>query len=798
MLLRDDNAHRDLHSIDIEADLVVVGGGLAGCCCAITAAREGLQVALVQDRPVLGGNASSEVRLWTLGATSHMGNNNRWAREGGVIDEILVENTYRNPEGNAVLLDSLILEKVTAEPKLRLLLNTSVYDLHKEQDNTISAVVAFCSQNSTRYTLRSRLFCDASGDGIVGFLSGAAFRIGAEARSEFGEQLAPLKEHRELLGHSLYFYTRDTGQPIQYVAPSFALEDITQIPRYKSFNSSHQGCQLWWIELGGSRDTVHESEEIKWDLWKIVYGVWNHIKNSGQFPEAETLTLEWVGLIPGKRESRRFEGDYMLTQQDIVEQRPHNDAVSYGGWAIDLHPVDSIFSKQSPCTQWHSKGVYGIPYRCMYSRNIANLFLAGRVISSSHIAFGSTRVMATCAHNAQAVGMAAVLCHKHQLQPRDVGSADHIHELQQALVAKGQFIPQVAGVHPDDLARRATVTTSSEFQLTEFPPSGETVPLTDSLALMVPVRAGRCPQITMQVAIPCDCELQVQLRTCSRLASFTPDTLVEQKQVALNTGPASHLNIKRSSASTYATNGPYPSATSAMETSTVPQTHRWHQVAIDFEHHFTDDGYAFVCFMANPDVTIQLSNHRVSGLLTLTQRGDRKVARGAVQSPPADSGIDTFEFWLPERRPGGKNIAARFSPPVSGFQGVNLVNGWSRPTTAPNCWTAALSDPAPVVELQWDEIQSIQRIALSFDTDFDHAMETVLMGHPERIMPLCVQRYRVWEMHGELLCEKHDNHQTRNEITFDKPIRTDRLRVEIDHPSPHVPASLFSISCYAE
>ncbi|MBM3844377.1 MAG: FAD-dependent oxidoreductase, partial [Verrucomicrobia bacterium] len=191
MLVHPPVVSRALTQTNLTADLVVVGGGLAGACGAITAARAGLKVILVQDRPVLGGNASSEVRLWILGATSHLGNNNRWAREGGVIDEILVENLFRNPEGNPLFVDALLLEKVIAEPNVTLLLNTAVHEVTKRDADTIASVRAFCSQNSTRYELHAPLFCDASGDGIVGFLAGAAFRVGAESRAEFGEGFAP-------------------------------------------------------------------------------------------------------------------------------------------------------------------------------------------------------------------------------------------------------------------------------------------------------------------------------------------------------------------------------------------------------------------------------------------------------------------------------------------------------------------------------------------------------------------------------------------------------------------------------
>ncbi len=244
-------SQRELRTEALSADLIIVGGGVAGTCAAITAAREGIRVVLVQDRPVLGGNSSSEVRLWILGATSHLGNNNRWAREGGVIDEILVENTYRNPEGNPLILDTILLEKVVEESNITLLLNTAVYEVEKEGKDSIRQVTAFCSQNSTRYHLSAPLFCDASGDGIVGFLAGAAFRMGAEAQEEFGEKFAPTEAYGELLGHTLYFYSKDTGKPVRYVAPSYALDISEKVPRYKSIGLDDYGCRLWWIEWGG-------------------------------------------------------------------------------------------------------------------------------------------------------------------------------------------------------------------------------------------------------------------------------------------------------------------------------------------------------------------------------------------------------------------------------------------------------------------------------------------------------------------------------------------------------------------
>ena len=315
------------------------------------------------------------------------------AREGGLIDELLVENAYRNPDGNALIFDALLLEIAQREPNLRLLLNTAVYDCEtliacKASTSRITSIRACCPQNETIYEISAPLFCDASGDGVLGHLAGAAYRMGAEAADEFGEGFAPdAVDYGELMGHTIYFQSKDAGHPVKFVCPEFAIQDITTVPRWKRINATDQGCQYWWLEHGGRLDTIHDTEQIKWELWRVVYGIWNHIKNSGQFPEAATWTLEWIGTVPGKRESRRFEGPYILTQQEVIERRQHEDAVHYGGWSLDLHPADGIYTSRPPCDQWHSKGIYPIPYRTMYSRNVENLFLAGRIISVSHVAF---------------------------------------------------------------------------------------------------------------------------------------------------------------------------------------------------------------------------------------------------------------------------------------------------------------------------------------------------------------------------------------------------------------------------
>lgn len=742
-------------TITTQSNLVVVGGGLAGVCCAIAAARDGITVTLVQDRPVLGGNASSEVRLWTLGATSHMGNNNRWSREGGIIDEILVENMYRNKEGNTLIFDTILLEKVVVEKNLTLLLNTSVYDVKKSDPNTISQVIAFCSQNSTTYELNADLFCDASGDGIVGFQAGAAFRMGAETVEEFGEKFAPDIAYGELLGHTIYFYSKNVGAPVKYVAPEFALKDITKIPRYKVLNDKDFGCRLWWLEYGGRRDTIHESEDIKWELWKVVYGVWDYIKNSGEFPDAENLTLEWVGTIPGKRESRRFEGHYMIKQQDLVEQAQFDDAVSFGGWAVDLHPSDGVYDSKPGCTQYHSKGVYQIPLSTMISKNISNLFLGGRVISATHVAFGSTRVMATTALSGQAVGYGAAQCIKNNILPAQLLEQNQIAALKQTLSLNGQSIPGVAINQADNLASTAAISTTSNFKLDSLKQNGNWFNLEIGVAQLLPLEANTKYTYTFSFYAEEATNVQVDLRTSERVGSYTPDAILESKTLELVQGAQ--------------------------------------EISFSFDTVLTQKQYAFITFLPNELVAIRQTEQRLTGIVSVFNAVNKAVNNLGKQTPPENMGLDAFEFWIPQRRPNGQNFALTISPAIELYSKENITNGFVRPYLGTNAWAANLDDSNPKITFEWAAEKEISSIKLFFDTDYDHAMESSLMGHPESVMPFCAQNYSITDQNGNMVYETKANHQTINSIVLANAIKTNKLTIEFDNSDRDIPVSVFEI-----
>lgn len=740
----------------LTTDFVIAGGGLAGVCAAITAARAGSQVVLIQDRPVLGGNASSEVRLWALGATSHMGNNNRWSREGGVIDEIMLENMHVNRHGNALIFDALLLDKVIAEKNITLLLNTALYQVNKSTACKIDSVEAFCSQNSTHYHIEAPLFCDATGDGLMAFNAGASFRMGAESKEEFGELMAPDKASKDLLGHSLFFYSKRLDHPVSYTKPEFAYshEDIAAIPRSKEIHGTDSGCKFWWLEFGGIMDTIYQSEDIKWELWKIVYGIWDYIKNSGKFEDVENLTLEWVGTVPGKRESRRFEGEYIMTQQDIVKQRPFDDAVSFGGWAIDLHPVEGVYSDKPACSQFHAKGVYQIPYRSFVSRDMENLFLAGRIISASHIAFGSTRVMITCAHGGQAVGEAAALCRNLQCEPKALLVNESMRLLQQRLSANGQGIPGVA-LCSSELTQAAMISASSTMSLHALAPNREFLVLDQSIAQLLPLNPNSELTSTLNLQASCDTELTVELRVSCKAENYTPDTCLQRLRLPISQGEQS--------------------------------------ITLPFTKTVATQQYAFICFMANSHIAIEESDQRITGLCTVMNKQHKAVSNNGSQQAPENSGLESFEFWTPERRPAGKNIALRFNKAIEIANTDFIRNGYFRPYRQSNAWIASFNDNQPTLTLKWPEKREIKTIKLYFDTDADHALETVLMEHPETTMPFCIRNYRLKLQDGTMLYEKQNNYQTINTIMLEKPVVTDNLILELDHPASTTPASLLGI-----
>ncbi len=418
----------------LTTDFCVVGGGLAGICAAVAAAREGVKTVLVHDRPVLGGNASSEIRMWVCGAKG------KDRKETGIVEEMLLENLYSNPERNYSRWDTVLYSICRREKNLTLLLNTVCLEASAE-NNLIRSIKAYSSVAQTWYNISAKLFADCSGDSILGVLSGAALRYGREAQGEFNESIAPLQADRKTMGPSCLLQCRETTEDHDFIPPEWA-NKYTDPSQFNYRAPELEGLQnFWWIEVGGNADALHDVDKHRDELLAIAYGVFDYLKNSPQTREKyRKWTLEWVGFLPGKRESYRYEGDLIQNQNHVAAEGKFEDIISYGGWPMDDHHPDGFHYPGEPNIFHPAPSPFGISYRTIYSRNINNLFCAGRNISVTHSALSSTRVMATCATLGQAAGTAAALALKYAVTPREVGQK-HIAELQNTLMKNDMFLP---------------------------------------------------------------------------------------------------------------------------------------------------------------------------------------------------------------------------------------------------------------------------------------------------------------------------------------------------------------------
>ncbi|MDR3708174.1 MAG: FAD-dependent oxidoreductase [Capsulimonadaceae bacterium] len=425
---------RGCPTIAHEFDVCVIGGGMAGICAAISAARNGARTAIVHDRPVFGGNASSEIRMWICGA------HGKHAKETGVLEEIQLENQYRNHNLSYSVWDSVLYGKVFFQPNLTPFLNCSC--THATMDGgRIASIEAWQLTSQTRHVISAKYFVDCSGDSILAAFTPADFRTGREAREEYGEDIEPEAADAKTMGNSLLIQFRKTDEPQLFVPPAWAYRFDTPADlgnRLSKFNSDN----FWWIEVGGLRDTVHDAEGVRDELIKIVYGVADYIKNQGPDKElARNWAVDWIGSLPGKRENRRYIGDHVLSQNDIRAGGNFDDIVAYGGWSMDDHHPAGIYYPGHPTIFHPAPSPYGIPYRSLYSRNIPNLLFAGRNISATHAALSSTRVMATCSLLGQAAGTAAALCARHEIPPRSLSSGPLLKELQNTLMDDDCWLP---------------------------------------------------------------------------------------------------------------------------------------------------------------------------------------------------------------------------------------------------------------------------------------------------------------------------------------------------------------------
>lgn len=775
-----------MKTIEHQHQFVVVGGGLAGICAAVTAARQGMRVALVQDRPVLGGNASTEIRVPPVGASQC---NFAYSRETGLVEELFLNNLYRNPtwcpEGWNLELESLVRD----EPSLDLFLNTAACDLAMDEDGArVALIKAYCSLDETWHHFSAPCFADCSGDGVVGSLAGAAFRMGVEARSEFDEPMCPEEASGDTMGMSLHLHARDAGRPVPFELPAWVgmCLDVDDFGPYRPvcehFFPDTGG--FWWLEWGGALDTVHDSTKIKEEVQRITLAVWDYLKNRS--PLAEKLTtyeIDWMGAVPGKRESRRFEGDHVLTMNEIDAQAGFEDAVAYGGWGFDHHPPDGFYDKENPSTHQYLRGPHNVPLRSLYSRDVTNLFLAGRNISATHYALSSTRVMLTCAQLGEAVGMAASHAVRSHRDPRDLTSGTAIRAIQRDLVRADHHIHALVLPIEHDIAPEAEVSASSVFSDSDPIESWGTDRLSGRRMLQLPVVTGRLESLALLVDAEQDTELRYGFHQGPDNGSTFPEDRLSGGVVTLPSGKS-----------------------------------RWVELPVGTA--ISRPGWHFLILEENPSVAVHMAETPPGKLRYYPRPEDpirpnpfsawtaRALAIGMTRAVDADGAQVTSPDWNGHAGKAASLSAflhfgyvSRTTPEQPVYGPAMVVNPHSRPTRGPNLWVSAASsfDRPEWIELSWQSPRSISEVQILFDSSLHFHFWQSWQGYPVNAIPSIIRDYRIIATRGDgsssVIAEITGNHQRNRRHRVElEDVR--RLRVEIVNTNGLSRAQVYSVRAF--
>jgi hypothetical protein len=732
-----------------EAEIVVIGGGIAGLCAALAAARSGCRTALISDRPVLGGSASSEIRV-----TPSSANHSPWnclSRESGIMEEITLRLARKVADSGRLhwpQYDELFFDMVHEQPNLQCFLNTSVFKVNLKAPGEIQSVEGLQLRSEKLITFTGRLFIDCTGDGTVGFLAGAAFRVGREARSEFNEPQAPEAADRQTMGATLLFTTVDRGHPVPFKRPEWAL-DVSRLSTLTV--PAHQGARTfdrlldgsyfgpWWAEYGGAGDSIHEDDDVVWHTRRLAYGLWDYIKNSGKFDGVERFEIDWIGYLPGKRESRRLMGPCLPTGNDFMAQKTYDDAIGYAGWPIDVHPPLGYRDPLPACTHDWLPGITDIPFGSLYSGNVANLLFAGRNVSASHIGLGVVRIMGTTAVMGQAAGAAAALCARQGLTP-DALRRGHMPELQRRLAREDQSIIGYRLLEKEDLSRTATLTASSERRA-ELLEGSQWQALKTRMGLLLPVATGKLDAIRFLVRAVKDSSLRLRVYACHKPQNYRMDRLVADLTVPVTGSGWVGFPVDAA-----------PSAGQKL----------------------------FFVLDRNPDVLLACEPARFPGIL-------------------AFEGPDTPELTADGRFRIRPLVPCFAAEPLQRLYGPEqLINGHIRPHGLPNAWSSGPLDPA---QPAWVELafagggRKIGSAELVFSTDLG-TRRFEINGLP----PELVRDYEVAALvngRPEVLVRERDNARRFRRHVF-TPVQADGLRLTVYRTwgAPH--AELYDCRVYPE
>jgi len=700
-------------------DTVVVGGGLAGTFAAVASARLGCKTALIQNRPVLGGNGSDEILVNPEGDTTREPLD---PREGGIIEEV---------RGSFDGYSERMLDLCKREPNLELYLDTHATGVEMAEPRRIGAVLGLVTTTKQRLRIPGRIIIDCTGDGAIGVWAGAEWRHGREPRSMYNESRAPEVADERTMGGTLRYATAKLGEPVAFRGPDWArrflhCEDFTT-GRHPKLEF---GGWQWVIEYGGQRNTYTEAEEIRDELLRIIWGMWDHAKNHCDklADEAPLHQLTWVSHVVGKRESRRLIGDYVMTEHDISKQTLFPDRVSYAGWGIDIHPPGGFYDTEPPATFSH-KVKFSIPFRSLYSKDVDNLMMAGRCISVSHAALGATRVMITCGIQGQAVGTAAAFCQRLEALPRAIGQ-DHIGKVQQQLLKDGCYLIDLPNTDPRDLARGARASASSYS-----------------------------PPVVLAMPKP-----NVHSFTCDRAVAFKVDKRrIDRLAVLLlseNAAPTvTRLTLRKASGP-----GDFTATEdiACAEATVPPRSKGWVVFNINAD---VEPGYHYAWLPKKAGLSWALSEDFIP-------ESGRAFRPGKEDWHPSG---ETYAFRLDgdvtPATAGSLEMAPK--PPDDMFAPSNVINGFARAIRgAPNAWRPAPKADGPHwLELDFGKAVTFDTVHVTFQTKELRADEFRLEA----------SRAERWET----LADVRSNEQRRRVVTF-PPATAHKVRLMILNAQPNM------------
>ncbi|MEW6356965.1 MAG: FAD-dependent oxidoreductase [Planctomycetota bacterium] len=722
-----------------EFDVIVVGAGSAGCPAAIAAARMGAKTALIQNRPVLGGNSSIECGVPINGAASCHPN----ARESGIIEEVgRIKARYGYPK-----MDEPFRIAAEQEKNLHVFTNTHVFAVEMKNEKEIAAVKAVNTLTNEITTYKGKYFIDCTGDGWVGYFAKAKYRFGREARHEHDESLASEKADEITMsgcimgGRALSYRAEEMGKPMPYTPPPWA----PKFPPEKEFGRKPRGFASgeWWLEHPGTINDIWDAEKARDELIRISYGYWDYIKNTWPEKErAKNYALTFIPLVDAKRESRRLIGDYILTQNDVQSARQFPDAISYGGWPIDVHHPEGIFSGTKGAFDCNPHvPIYTIPYRSLYSVNIDNLLFAGRCMSVTHIALGTVRVQGTLAAMGQVVGTAAALCSQWNTSPRGIYEG-RMKEFQQILLKNDQYIPGIKNEDPNDLARKATVTASStahydEFSKRDVQKDRELHPLNTPRAVMLPRGVKK---------------------------EFKSISLLLHSENDVPTKATMHLREAAAS-------GDF-SSTKDIATATVDvpkKSETWVEFPVN-------------CAIESPFAYVWLSPAK-------------GISWRLMETAPIGS-CRAYGGWTVHK---GEYYAFATDPPLAiavDYRPENIISGVTRIVDRTmNMWASDPEHPMPQwIELDFDAPTAVNAVYLIFDTDMNTKFHTI------PIVRQCVRDYDLSYYDGAkwtTVASEKGNFQRRRVHRFDTVTAT-KLRLTVHATNGDRSAKVFEIRAYKE